>query len=41
MLARDISAGMLKPAGAYNLNAQAMDATINLIKGVFAKGVNV
>ena len=41
MSARDISAGMLKPAGTYNLNAQAMDATINLIKEVFAKGVNV
>lgn len=32
---------MLKPVGTYNLNAQAMDATIELIKGVFAKGVNV
>ncbi len=41
MSARDISAGMLKPVGTYNLNAQAMDATIELIKGVFAKGVNV
>ena len=41
MSARDISAGMLKPAGTYNLNAQAMDATIDLIKDVFAKGVNV
>ena len=41
MSARDISAGMLKPAGTYNLNAQAMDATIELIKEVFAKGVNV
>ena len=41
MSARDISAGMLKPAGNYNLNAQAMDATIELIKEVFAKGVNV
>lgn len=41
MSARDISAGMLKPAGTYNLNAQAMDATIELIKDVFAKGVNV
>jgi ribonuclease H2 subunit A len=39
--ARDISAGMLKPAGVYNLNAQAMDATIELIKGVFARGVNI
>ena len=41
MSARDISAGMMKPAGTYNLNAQAMDATIDLIKDVFAKGVNV
>ena len=41
MSARDISAGMLKPAGSYNLNAQAMDATIDLIKEVFARGVNV
>lgn len=39
--ARDISAGMLKPAGTYNLNAQAMDATIDLIKEVFAKGANI
>ena len=41
MSARDISAGMLKPAGNYNLNAQAMDATIQLLKEVFAKGINV
>ncbi|KAL8726625.1 MAG: hypothetical protein Q9166_006584 [cf. Caloplaca sp. 2 TL-2023] len=41
MSARDISAGMLKPTGVYNLNAQAMDATIQLIKDVFALGVNV
>lgn len=41
MSARDISSDMLKPVGAYNLNAQAMDATIELIKEVFAKGVNV
>ena len=40
MSARDISSGMLRP-GMYNLNAQAMDATIDLIKDVFAKGVNV
>ena len=32
---------MLKPAGTYNLNAQAMDATIDLIKDVYAKGMNV
>ena len=41
MSARDISSGMLKPVGTYNLNAQAMDATIDLIKDVFAKGINV
>lgn len=40
MSARDISSGMFRP-GMYNLNAQAMDATIELIKDVFAKGVNV
>lgn len=40
--ARDIGAGMLRPPPAmYNLNAQAMDATISLIKGVLARGVNV
>lgn len=33
--ARDISAGMMKPGTAvYNLNAQAMDATIEIIRGV-------
>ena len=41
MSARDISSSMLKPIGTYNLNAQAMDATIELIKDVFAKGINV
>ncbi|KAL8969192.1 MAG: hypothetical protein Q9197_004469 [Variospora fuerteventurae] len=41
MSAQDISSDMLKPLGAYNLNAQAMDATIELIKEVFALGVNV
>ncbi|KAB2579644.1 Ribonuclease H2 subunit A [Lasiodiplodia theobromae] len=41
MSARDISAGMLKAGGTYNLNAQAMDATVELIKRVFAMGVNV
>ena len=41
MSARDISAGMLKSRGTYNLNAQAMDATIELIKDLFAKGINV
>ncbi|KAH9893718.1 ribonuclease HII [Xylariomycetidae sp. FL2044] len=39
--ARDIGAGMLKPAAPYNLNAQAMDATVDLIRGVFARGVNI
>lgn len=40
--ARDISAGMLRPhKGMYNLNAQAMDATIELIRGVLDRGVNV
>ncbi|KAK4187579.1 ribonuclease H-like domain-containing protein [Podospora australis] len=40
--ARDIGAGMLRPQGAnYNLNAQAMDATVELIKGVYARGVNI
>lgn len=39
--ARDISANMLKPTTAYNLNAQAMDATIDLIQGVLDKRVNV
>jgi ribonuclease H2 subunit A len=38
--ARDISAHMLSP-NQYNLNAQAMDATIDLIKSVLARGVNV
>ena len=39
--AQDISSGMLKPGAVYNLNAQAMDATIDLIKNIFSKGVNV
>ena len=39
--ARDIGAGMLKNGGAYNLNAQAMDATVDLIRGVLEQGVNV
>ncbi|KAM7220838.1 putative ribonuclease h2 subunit A [Rhypophila decipiens] len=39
---RDISSGMMRPnGGTYNLNAQAMDATIALIKGVYARGVNI
>lgn len=39
--AQDISAGMLKNGGSYNLNAQAMDATVEIIKGVIDRGVNV
>ena len=41
--ARDIGANMLRPptSGAYNLNAQAMDATVELIKAVYALGVNI
>lgn len=38
--ARSISANMMRPA-MYNLNAQAMDATIHLIKTVYEMGVNV
>lgn len=41
MSARDISSGMLKRQGTYNLNAQAMDATIGILKGVLDMGVNV
>jgi ribonuclease H2 subunit A len=41
--ARDIGAGMMKPGTAvYNLNAQAMDATIEIIRGVLQdRAVNV
>ncbi|KIX99182.1 uncharacterized protein Z520_04758 [Fonsecaea multimorphosa CBS 102226] len=39
--ARDIGAGMMKNGGSYNLNAQAMDATVELIRGVLQQGVNV
>ncbi|KAI9695543.1 MAG: hypothetical protein M1820_008556 [Bogoriella megaspora] len=39
--ARNISAGMLKPVGAYNLNAQATDATVALINGILDRGVNI
>lgn len=41
--ARDISSGMMKPGtGVYNLNAQAMDATIEIIRGVVEeRGVDV
>jgi ribonuclease H2 subunit A len=41
MSARDISANMLKPFGTYNLNAQAMDATISLIQRIYDLGVNI
>jgi len=41
MSARDISSAQLRPNGMYNLNAQAMDATIDLIKHVFDLGINV
>ncbi|KAF4980926.1 hypothetical protein FZEAL_3171 [Fusarium zealandicum] len=39
--ARDIGANMFRPTSAYNLNAQAMDATVDLIKAVYARGVNI
>ncbi|KAL4881515.1 ribonuclease H-like domain-containing protein, partial [Aspergillus karnatakaensis] len=44
--ARDISSGMMRPAGGaagvYNLNAQAMDATVELIRGIVeARKMNV
>ncbi|KAM0330712.1 hypothetical protein ACHAQA_003664 [Verticillium albo-atrum] len=39
--ARDIASGMLSTASPYNLNAQAFDATVEIIKGVIARGVNV
>ncbi|ORY78659.1 ribonuclease HII-domain-containing protein [Protomyces lactucae-debilis] len=41
MSARDIAAGMLRPSAPYNLNAQAHDTTIQLIRDVLAQGVNV
>lgn len=44
MTARDILSGMLQStvgAGSYNLNEQAHDATIQLIKEVLLKGVNL
>ncbi|KAK9473566.1 ribonuclease HII-domain-containing protein [Dipodascopsis tothii] len=43
MSARDISAGMLRAQqrGSSNLNEQAHDATIALIRGVAAAGVNI
>ena len=39
--ARDIGANMMRNGGAYNLNAQAMDATIEIIRGVLHNGINV
>jgi len=39
--ARDIGANMLRPTAIYNLNAQAMDATVSLIQGVLDRGVNI
>lgn len=41
MSARDIGAGMLRPVAPYNLNAQAHDTTIQLIRDVLKQGVNV
>lgn len=44
MTAKDISNGMLRSvlgAGSYNLNEQAHDTTIQLIKDTIASGVNV
>lgn len=44
MTAKDISRGMLQLAlgkGSYNLNEQAHDTTIELIKQVISKGVNI
>lgn len=39
--AQDIGAGMMRNGGSYNLNAQAMDATIEVVRGVVERGVNV
>ena len=39
--AQDIGAGMLRYGGSYNLNAQAVDATVELTRGVLDRGVNV
>ena len=41
MSAQDISAGMLKAGVAYNLNAQAMDATIMLISDVLMTSIKL
>lgn len=39
--ARNIGAGMMKNGGSYNLNAQAVDATVEIITGVINQGVNI
>jgi ribonuclease H2 subunit A len=39
--AKDISSAMMRPNGMYNLNNQAMDATIDLIQQVLDSGVNI
>ncbi|KAK5089128.1 hypothetical protein LTR05_003352 [Lithohypha guttulata] len=39
--ALDIGAGMMRNGGSYNLNAQAMDATVEVVRGVIERGVNV
>ena len=41
MSAKDVSAAMLRPNGIYNLNAQAMDVTIQLIQDVLHLGINI
>ncbi|RYO93393.1 hypothetical protein DL762_001092 [Monosporascus cannonballus] len=39
--ARSIGANMLRSGSSYNLNAQAQDATADLVRGVMARGVDV
>ncbi|CAI4211851.1 unnamed protein product [Parascedosporium putredinis] len=39
--ARDISAATLRADATYNLNAQAFDATVELIRGVLARGAKL
>ena len=39
--ARAISADMMSPAAMHNLNTQALEATVGLVKGVLSRGVNV
>ncbi|RYP59222.1 hypothetical protein DL769_008631 [Monosporascus sp. CRB-8-3] len=39
--ARSIGANMLRAGSSYNLNAQAQDATADLVRGVMARGVDV